>query len=258
MSIANYKEHRQAFKALLEANCSKPILLFKGKSGNGKSTLMEHCQTQIHQDIHQVLVDLRSPTNVMQFFYKSAERLNWDSFEHFKKYLNELTQEFNINVNGNTQAGVGNMINVELKTFFESTTLEQRAERYTVLTHAWAKDINNLDHPCVLLLDAYEKAHTEFQDWVTRDLLNSAANSQHIRVVVAGQSVPDSFEWKHRSVIKELDGVHEAEEWLPVIKAMGRVVPSPSPIELLRGFCIALNGNPAAIKKLIEKFPRIQ
>ncbi len=254
MTIANYKEHRQAFEALLEIDCSKPILLFKGESGNGKTTLMRHCQTLIHQDIYQVLVDLKHPINVIHFLYKSAQSLNWDYLDR----LSEPTQRIDIDINGNTQVGVGNTINVTLKAFYEKNVLQQRAERYMALTHVLGKFINNLDHPCVFLIDHYEKADAEFKDWVARDLLSSAAKYQQMRVVIAGQSVPDSSEWTHCRVIKELDGVHEAEEWLPVIKAMAREVPSPSPIELLRGFCIALNGNPDAIMKLIEKFPYAQ
>lgn len=153
---------------------------------------------------------------------------------------------------------MGNVISVELKALFENTTPEQRAERYTTLTYAWAEDINKLDHPCLLLFDVYEKSSSEVKGWIDGDFLSCAADSQQLRVVIAGKSIPESFEWKNRSEIKELDGVHEAEEWLLVIKAMGRVVSSPNPIELLRGFCIALNGNPAAIMKFIEKFPRVQ
>jgi energy-coupling factor transporter ATP-binding protein EcfA2 len=258
MCIANYKEHRQAFKALLETDCSKPILLFKGESGTGKSTLMKYCRTLIPSDSHQFLVDLRNTNNVMQIFLKTGARLGWDYFENFQQQIGELNRQLNINIDGNTQAGVGNMINVELKALFENTTPEQRAERYTALTYAWAKDINNLNKPCLLLLDVYEQAQTEIKGWIDGDFLSCAADSRQIRVVIAGQSIPESFEWSHCCEIKELDGVHEAEEWLLAIKAMGRVVPSPSPIELLRGFCIALNGNPAAIMKFIEKFPRAQ
>lgn len=258
MSIANYKEHRKAFSTLLEANCSKPILLFKGESGTGKSTLMEHCRTQIQKDIHQVSVDLRSTTNAMQIFLQTGRRLNWDCFDNFQQQVGELNRQFNINVNGNTQAGVGNMINVELKALFDNTTPEQRTERYSTLTNAWAEDINKLDHPCVLLFDVYEQASSEIKNWIDGDFLSCVADSQKMRVVIAGKSVPESFGWNHCCELKKLYGVHEAEEWLPVIQAMGRIVPEQNPIDFLAGICHALNGNPAAIVKAIENFPRIQ
>jgi energy-coupling factor transporter ATP-binding protein EcfA2 len=258
MSIANYREHRQAFKALLEANCSKPILLFKGESGTGKSTLMEYCRSNIHQDIHQVPVDLRNTTNAMQIFLQTVRHLSWDYFDNFRQQVSELNRQFKIDINSNTQAGVGNVINVELKALFENTTPEQRAERYTTLTHAWTEDINKLDKPCILLLDVYDQAKTEIKGWIDGDFLSCAADSKQMRVVIAGQSVPESFSWNHCCELKKLYGVHEAEEWLPVIRAMGRIVPAQNPLDFLAGICHALNGNPAAIVKAIENFPRAQ
>lgn len=258
MCIANYKEHTQAFNALLQKDCDKPILLFKGESGTGKSTLMEHCRTQIQKNIHQISVDLRNTSNVMQIFFQTGRCLTWDRFENFKQQLGELNRQFNINVNGNAQAGVGNMINVELKALFENTTQEQRAERYTALTNAWSVDINNLNTPCVLLLDVYDKASSEIKRWIDGDFLSCVADSRQMRVVIAGQSVPQSFEWKYSSELKELYGVPDAEEWLPVIKAMGRKIPLEPQLTYLAGICHALKGNPAEIVKTIESFPRQQ
>ena len=256
MSIANYKEHRQAFNALLDKDCSKPILLFKGESGTGKSALLKHCRNQINSDIHQVPVGLPDISNVMQIFLHTGRCLSWNHFENFKQQLGQLNPQFKINVEGNTQAGVGNIINVELNALLENTTLEQREERYTILTNAWAEDINNLDNPCVLLLDIYDQANTEIKRWIAGDFLNCASTSRQMRVVIAGQSVPESFGWGHCCELKELYGVHEAEEWLPVIKAMGRKIPAQNPIDFLAGICYTCKGIPADIVKIIETFPR--
>jgi len=252
MCIANYKEHTQAFNALLQKDCNKPILLFKGESGTGKSTLLKNCRTLIQKDIHQVSVDLRNTSNVMQIFYKLVESLTLEHFDNFKQHLDEITRQLNINVNGNTQGGVGNIINIEC----ENAALEQRAERYTVLTNAWTKEINNLHNPCVLLIDVYEQANSEIKRWIDGDLLSCAADSRQMRVVIAGKSVPESFEWDYRCELKELYGVPEAEEWLPVVKAMGRRIPAQNPIDFLAGICYTLKGNPSEIVKTIEGFPR--
>ncbi|ASF47496.1 AAA family ATPase [Methylovulum psychrotolerans] len=257
MSIANYKEHREAFRTLLEEDCCKPILLFKGESGTGKSTLLKYCREQINNH-HQVSIDLRNTADVMQIFLQTCNHLKRDHFDHFKQHLSNLNQDFNINVNGNAQAGVGNMINVELKALFANTTPEQRAERNSALTHAWIDDINNFDKPCVMLIDVYEQANTEIKRWIDSDFLNCVADSQQIRVVIAGQNVPESFVWNHRSKLKTLYGVPEAEEWLPVIEAMGRTIPVEPQLTYLAGICHALKGNPAEIRKIIENFPRLQ
>ena len=261
MSIANYKEHREAFKTLLQPDCDKPILLFKGESGTGKTELLKYCHSKIHKDTPHALIGLTS-LSVTQFFYQAGRCLGWQHFENFRENLAKLNtdRQVHINVNENDQAGMGNMINVELNAVFKDATLEQRKERYSLLTNAWSEDINSLTKPCVLLLDVYDKNKTpiETQEWISNDLLSCTAYSEKMRVVIAGQDAPENINWEHRCEIKELDGVHEAEAWLEFAKERGFAVPSPSPIELLRGFCIALNGNPSAIMKFIEKFPRLQ
>jgi hypothetical protein len=255
MSIANYKEHRQAFSALLEKECNKPILLFKGESGTGKSTLIKHCRSQIDKDINHVLIDLRYTSNFLQISEKLSECLDLEHSDNFNQQLDKLNQQLNINVTGNTQAGAGNMISLALN---ETLEHQQRTERYTALTKAWIREINNLGKQCVLFIDVYEKASSEIEQWVNADLLNCVAKFKKMRVVIAGKSLPENPEWEHLCEFKELYGVHEAEEWMPVIKAMGRRVPIEPQLTYLAGICYALKGNPAEIAKIIKDFPSIQ
>lgn len=256
MSIANYKEHRAAFSALLKEDCDKPILLFKGESSMGKSTLIRHCRTQIDKNTIHVLVDLRTTTNVLQIFYKLTECLPVEHFDNFKQQVDELNRRFNININGNKLEGDNNTLTVELNALFEDTTLEQRADRYTALTKAWAKEINNLNGLCVLLIDVYEKASSEIKLWIDGDLLNCAAKSGQLRVMIAGQSVPESLEWEHCCESKELVGVHDAAEWIPVVSAMGRKAPKEPLLTYLTAMCSLLDGNPDKIVQWIKaKFP---
>ncbi|MDO9213713.1 MAG: hypothetical protein Q8Q54_02090 [Methylococcales bacterium] len=258
MSIANYTEHRAAFSALLKEDCDKPILLFKGESSMGKSTLIRHCRTQIDNNIIHVLVDLRSTTNVLQIFYKLTECLPAEQLDNFKRQVDDLNRRFNININinGNTLKGDNNTLNVELNALFENTTLEQRADRYTALTKAWTKEINNLNSLCILLIDVYEKASSEIKLWIDGDLLNCAAKSGQLRVMIAGQNVPESLEWEHCCDFKELIGVHDAAEWIPVVGAMGRKAPEEPLLTYLAAGCSIFKGNPDKIVQWIKaNFP---
>jgi hypothetical protein len=248
--IANYTEQRLAFDALLQDDCCKPILLYKGESGSGKSTLMGHCRTQINNDFHHALVGL-SDLSVMQFFYQIGRSLGWQHFDGFKAHLNSLNKQFDVNLNDNTQSGMGNRIRVELNAFVKGMSLEEKRDYYSTLTHVWSEDINNLSKPCVLLLDVYEKTPTETQHWLVHDFLSCAAYSEKMRVVVAGQSVPENINWNNCCETKKLEGIHQAEEWLPVIRAMQLEEP---PLKFLQNFCVYSNGRPSEMLKFINAF----
>jgi hypothetical protein len=243
MSIANYKEHRQAFNNLLQADCDKPILLFKGKVGIGKSTLVEYCCDSV-TNTHYAYFNFKNHTkNIQQVFYTLAENLKLENVDDFLEIIPS------VNIGGNTQAGVGNVINVELN----QNILIQRAEYHTKLTKRLVKEANRFQDPFIIFIDTYEKANTEIQSWIKGDLLNCVKIENKLRVVIAGQNVPEiSHEWKRYSILKELHGVHEAEEWLPVIDAKRKKSP---PSEFLKSFCAFANGNPSKMLEYIEAFP---
>jgi len=82
-----------------------------------------------------------------------------------------------------------------------------------------------------------------------------------LRLVLAGQEVPDNeinADWPDICCLHDLYGVRQAEHWLPVVEAMGRVFPPDieKPRDYLAGICMAMEGRPADIKKWIEAFPR--
>jgi ABC-type lipoprotein export system ATPase subunit len=109
MDIANYTEHREAFKLLLGHNCKKPILLLKGQSGMGKSTLLECFDNHIQEnEIHRVIVDLRSTYNIMQVFLDTVRCLGWGYFCNLSKSINSFDNQLNINIEKNIQVGIGN------------------------------------------------------------------------------------------------------------------------------------------------------
>jgi energy-coupling factor transporter ATP-binding protein EcfA2 len=246
MSIANYKEHRNAFSALLEKDCDKPILLFKGESGMGKSTLMKHCWQLVKTRPHLYLDFKESTTNIMQIFDKLAYKLGLDGVDC-------LLNNPNINFSSNIQAGVGNTMNVEMNYH----NPEQWNMYLIQLTKALLKNIDEFDNDFILLMDTYENTNGEIQKWVQSNLLPSVENHKKLRVIIAGKSVPDqNSEWETCCKLKELQGVHEAEEWLPIIELMGRKELSLESLELFKCFCRDYTkGSPSEIIKFIETFP---
>ncbi|VAW38793.1 hypothetical protein MNBD_CHLOROFLEXI01-1148, partial [hydrothermal vent metagenome] len=133
--------------------------------------------------------------------------------------------------------------------------LASRLTRYQLLSDAWFADSMQFETPFLLAIDAYETASTLFDRWFSQDFLVGVANASQMRVVVAGQTVPAMQEaWSFCASLQELEGIHEAKEWLAWAEAVGYQVPS---LEVLAGVVLALKGNPSQIIEVIKtQFPR--
>jgi len=257
--FANYQDERKAFMSLLNPDCEKRIMLFYGESGTGKTALMMICQNDVCEPVYHVPIQLRnSAVNVAELFSRTGSLIGWSRFPCFTRRVTHMNKspELNLNIQGNKQAGMGNMINVALTT----ENLVDRKERWVHLTEAWFEDISEMEFPVLLTMDTYEQAATEMKEWVSGPFLYRAAHCNNIRVVIAGQKVPESknIEWGNCCDLHELYGVREAKYWLPVVEDLGRIIPEEPQLTYLAGICHALAGRPEAIMKIIQGFPRKQ
>ena len=254
--FADYHKERDAFLSLLKPDCEKRILLFHGKSGTGKTKLMQTCENHVCDPFCYIPMQLRgSSVNVPELFFRAGSRIGWENLGHFTEQVSDLSHaQVNVNIEKNRQVGMGNMIRVALT----AENPMDREERRAMVTEAWFEDIRQMENPVLMTMDTYEQASNEMKEWVSGPFLSRVAWCKTIRVAVAGQEVPNpnNIEW-HRCVDShELFGVREAEHWLPVVKAMRRIVPEEPQLSWwLGGICQALEGRPDKIIKFIEGLP---
>jgi hypothetical protein len=161
-----------------------------------------------------------------------------------------------IQINRNWLGGINNHISVAL----QNESQDVREHRRVALTEAWFDDLRNFDQPVLFALDTYEQATIEVQEWISGPFLSRASQSQQVRVLVAGQKVPDekNIEWGHCCETRHLYGVPEAEHWLPVVQAMGRYFPDSNPLSWLAGACHISKGNPSMIMQMIQTLPHLK
>ena len=254
-NIANYHEERHAFCELLQPECERRILLFEGKSGSGKSTLLNHCRTHIPKDSYHISADLRGTNSSLAgLFFKMTRQLKKERFTAFTDKVAELSgRSTSVELKNAVQWGNENQINVAL----QGGGNLSREERLAALTHAWFSDMQAMQRHCVVIMDTFEQANNEMKEWVSGEFLTEVANSENLRVTVAGQSVPDvsRIEWSHCCEKWTLYGVKEAKHWLPVVEALGKTIPSVEPFGFLQGICSAFEGDPAKIIDFIKKLP---
>ncbi len=251
-TIANYENERQAFLSLLESECEKRILLFRGPSGTGKTALIMSCQNQVCKPVYHMPVQLRgTAVGMAEIFWRTGDCLGWNLLSNFTGQLSDFG--INVNIIDNKIRGNENQIRVLLN----AENPADREARQVSLTNAWFEDIRILDNLFLLIMDTYEQASEEMKDWISSPFLSRAANSENIRVAIAGQEIPEpNIEWGRCCDVRELYGVREAEHWLPVIDALGRVVPVEPALTYIAGICHAFDGRPVDIMNIIMGFPK--
>ena len=252
--LANYKEERAAFVQLWERQCQKPILLLCGQSGCGKTSLLKHChQTAPPEKVFRVFLNCkRDGINPAEVFSLAANHAGRDKLPAFSQCL----RQHNVEIRDNQIEGNSNQISVVLGSGSE----QERKERLVWLTDAWLQDINQLDRPLLLVVDTYEKAEAALKSWLESVIARLPRACSQLRMVIAGQKIPDTNtveDWANHCCEYELKGVHEPEHWLPVVEGLCKKVPGESPLDCLRGICLAMRGNPAGIISLIRAFPSL-
>lgn len=253
--LADYEKEQRAFEALLEPGCRERILLFQGQSGSGKTTLLNACLEKVPATVPCIPIQFRgSAVGVVEIFYRAGRLLDWERLPNFTRQVAALEGAPHVQIDRNWLAGINNRINVTL----HAETRADREQRRAALTDAWFQDLQTFDAPLLVALDTYEQATTEVADWIGGPFLARVAESPPVRVLLAGQEIPDvnNIEWGRCCTLCELYGVPEAEYWLPVAQAMRCHIPFSEPLTWLAGVCHALKGDPKEIMQVIQALPR--
>jgi len=253
---ADYKKERSAFLSLIEPNCKNRIILFTGKSGMGKTRLIEACREDVYKSIYFLPIQLRgAAVGTSEIFCRVGDCIGWDNLPVFTEKISKLSEAIvTINIDGNKIRGHHNQISAVLQVEHSET----RAEQQAVLTSALFEDLQKLKQNLLIIIDSYEKGTSEVKKWISGPFLARAANTKNVRVAIAGQEVPDcnSIEWGHCCEQPyKLDGVPDAEHWLPVVEALKREIPGRDDLTYLMALCDVFKGHPLDIINWIEGFP---
>lgn len=251
LPLANYQDERVQFQELLELTSARRILMFHGESGSGKTRLVEWCIEQVPAHIRYLSVQLRgNDTTAAHILYRLGRNIGWERLNIFTQHITDLMQQPSANDHSQFLKMRG-----YLDSLLQLAEPELRKQHWNSVTDAWFDDVKSMHLPMLLILDTYEKATSELDLWFCQYFLPRIAEISSIRVLVAGQVVPEqSSEWSHCCDYTALNGVSDAKAWLPVAYAMGREIAS---IDYLDGACAVLNGNPSKILDFIRGHPKI-
>lgn len=252
--IANYREPHELFRRLWQPACDHRILLWQGESGCGKTTLVNHCLREVPDHVVHVPIDLRSrAVTVAEIFHHIVRIVGDESLPQFARRVAALGGAPEVKIDRNWLAGINNRITVVLQV----ENPQEQAERRAALTDALFDDLKQRTEPILFVLDTYEKATSSVVEWMNGAFLTQVPWVHSVRVLIAGQQVPDhnNIVWQRCCAHRQLLGVPEAKDWLPVVQALQRNIPFGEPLTWLAGVCHALKGRPHEIRQIIEGLP---
>ncbi len=251
--LANYQPERELVRGLCATGCDRRILLLRGASGVGKTSLLGACVEDLvarDGEIFCCPLDLRG-SSIDGIFSGLSSRLGRDRLPRLEADM-AADHSVRVSMDDVRLLGKDQQINVNLPA---SAGPEDRRRRIEARTERIFDDLRALPRPLVMSIDHYEKASGEVSDWIEGSLLGRVSNVEQLRVVVAGQTVPEpSSVWGRCWQQRELYGVKEADDWLPVVEGMGKQLPTGQS-GWLAGVCHALEGHPGKIMKLIVNLP---
>lgn len=260
--IANYAEEQNQFRALLESDGDPRILMFQGESGSGKSHLIKHCLDQVLPSLVNegmlaggmpvAHIDLQaSGDHVQNLWVAMGSKVGWHHLPTFTKRVVGLTDS---DLDGNDPVSRV-YIRRFLRQIGQIQDWETRREQMQLLTDAWFMDVERFKRPLIVAVDRYEQRSNEFDLWFREEFLEGVADTDRVRVIVGGQSVPElTGSWPGCMSLHELRGVMEAEEWLRWGSAQGIEIQG---LEYMAGICKALEGKPNEIVQLLASFPKL-
>lgn len=87
---------------------------------------------------------------------------------------------------------------------------------------ALLKDLENLSTPLLLIFDTYQHVGNDTADWVEGQLLRRSGQCSALRILIAGQRVPDRerYPWKILAQHCTLDAIRETRYWLEYVQCV--------------------------------------
>lgn len=222
------------------------LLLIKADSGMGKSELLREFYVNRPDIAIYAVVDFKNGgINQTNFIHKICKSLGWQNFPKLESILNS-SKPSSINFSDNTLIGQN-----RIEILLENLDKQDQEAYLTKITKAFFDDISALSR-VVFIIDTYEKADINVQEWLTNIFLHYALSLPNLVFIVSGQLVPEpTIDWTDIHHIVELGGI-EAVHWYNYAQSVGISVN----LKWIEGCCYAIQGHPLQMAQILSSFPR--
>lgn len=251
MPLIDRQETLDLFKQLMQSEGELRILRLIGEAKLGKTHLVTRVFPDLAKEDFQArccVIDLRNKTqeigDVLHNMYRllGGESLFPDYYSCYREWLHRPRV--------NLQRVISFLSTMRINS--PDSTNEQKI-MIRDLTDGFANDLQNLNQqPIVLLFDAVEQADDYTQAWIIDNLLMQLAQIDHVRIVLAGQSIPEpAGNYAMKCFSYELLPIQDEEAYIHYCKQVGAVLEEQS----IRDIAQVLDYNPGLfVDRVIPKY----
>ena len=290
--LANCTEELKLFREIVTGKNPNRIFLIEGESGIGKTSLLSQFHAQCPSDIPCVSIDLKStPSGIHYIFNTLRRRLGSENFSNLDNQVKEFLKGDNINVTvsenelrGENQkiqvvlnfdrdtekllrnVNSGFHMSVPISSVTESDSTEHsvvhpikkrdesiRESRLSAMTNALFQDLRKIEQSICLIFDTFNQASYELKSWLGGEFLSEVADSRNLRIVIAGQQVPNpTIEWMNLREQRCLEAINNVEEWW----AFAQNERLTCPKDAVKAITLAFDGKPDDIVKTLTAVAR--
>jgi hypothetical protein len=241
--LANRTQELDHFLQMAKGLIPQRIFLLQAPSGYGKTDLLQKFVESCPPGVYAVDVNLKSAdVGIPYIFWRIKSTLGQNLFTNFE----QVTRNFlsaNINIADNKTIG-----QMDIKIALGNDEQTQKY-RLMALQEAFFEDLQSIKQTTVILFDTYNDPKTEVCIWLGGAFLEIVANLANLRVVIAGQCLPErNLVWERHCSRCNLGEIREAQAWYKFTQEMGLNLSE----DTVAAFVAACQGKPREIRDLFQ------
>ncbi|RZM76598.1 ATP-binding protein [Leptolyngbya iicbica] len=246
-NLANRTKELELFLKMAGGQHDCSIMLVEGKSGMGKTSLLNRFRQQCPETVAYVPFDCKGVDSIASFLSEVVVDLGRERFQTFSGKV-KLFVQGGVDFSENDIAA-RDAINIAINSSIDLATQQYRLAE---LQQAFFQDLASFDSRLVVTLDTYQEASESLRDWIESKWLRAVSRQLHnVATVIAGQDIPDpnNSVWGDDCEHIPLTPIIEVKAWCDFCSDLPD---SALPEEAIKAIALGCKGHPANVHQMLS------